>query len=130
MSRRRAWGSTWVAVARIAMLVTLFPMAASAASTLTFVPVADAQVNSGNATANWITIAVATSGCVRMLLNPRPEASMGVLVLRPFAPPPLQRLQHYYELLRPLVAHRYCRPCLLSLYLSLPIATEGSRSST
>ena len=47
-----------------------------------------------------------------------------------FAPPPLQRFQHYYELLRPLAAHRYYRPRLLSLCLSLHFATEGSRSST
>jgi len=49
---------------------------------------------------------------------------------RPFAPPPLQRSQRYYERLRPLAAHRYFRPRLAGLCLSLAIAAEGSRSST
>src|SRR3954447_22557853 len=47
----------------------------------------------------------------------------------PFAPPPLQRLRRYYERLRPLAAHRYFRPRLVGLCLSLAIAAEGSRRS-
>jgi len=32
----------------------------------------------------------------------------------PFAPSPLQRLQHYYELLRPSALHRYSGSCGVS----------------
>ena len=53
MARRRAWGSIWVVAALVVLLSTLFPVATQAASPLTFDPVADAQVNSGNANGNY-----------------------------------------------------------------------------
>ena len=48
----------------------------------------------------------------------------------PFAPPPLQKLLHYYEQLRPSAWHRYSVPCGFGhLGVSLSIHATGSRSS-
>jgi len=45
----------------------------------------------------------------------------------PFAPSPLQELQHYYELIRPCAPHRYSHSCgFLHLNFSLSIGTTGS----
>jgi len=44
-----------------------------------------------------------------------------------FAPSPLQKLQHYYELIRPRAPHRYSHSCgFLHLNFSLIIGTTGS----
>src|SRR5689334_7592889 len=53
VARRRAWGSVWVLAALVVLLSSLFPVGTQAATPLTFDPVADAQVNSGNANGNY-----------------------------------------------------------------------------
>ncbi len=39
-------------------------------------------------------------------------------MLPPFAPPPLQRLHHYYEVIRPCAPHRYSHPRGSSTWIS------------
>ena len=56
MTRRQTFVYASLA-ATVAVLAGLFPRSTEAATTLTFVPVADAQVNSGNPTGNYGSLA-------------------------------------------------------------------------